>query len=310
MQGSGDDARPIDAVPLEAVSADAGPIAPDPVDTDPVDAGPADPGLVEVPVGVDPTQPSVARVYDYYLGGSHNFESDRVFAQRVLAQLPDMAMVAQENRAFLRRAVAHLCALGIDQFLDLGSGIPTVGNVHEIVLATNPDAAVIYVDHDPVAVTHSRELLKDVPGADVIGGDLRDVRAILDHPLVRERIDLTRPLAVLLVSVLHFVSDDDDPADVVARYLAAAAPGSHVVISHASEEGRPDASGAQAVYNQGRSPNRMRMRTGAEVTALFGGLPLLEPGVVRIPLWRPESPDDVRPGADRYPGVAGLARKG
>jgi hypothetical protein len=266
-------------------------------------------GRADVPAGVDPTQPSVARVYDYYLGGSHNFESDRVFAQRVLAQMPDLVSVAQENRAFLRRAVSYLCAQGVDQFLDLGSGIPTVGNVHEVVHAVNPAATVVYVDHDPVAVTHSTELLRDVPHADVIGGDLRDVRAITGHPLVRDRFDRRRPVAVLLVSVLHFVGDDDGPAVFVGEYLADAARGSHLVISHASDEGRPDASSAQAVYNQNRSPNRMRMRTGSEVEKLFGDLTLLDPGVVRIPLWRPDSPDDVRPGAELYPGVAGMARK-
>lgn len=261
------------------------------------------------PAEVDLDRPSVARVYDYYLGGSHNFESDRAFAQRVLSVLPDMAVVAQENRAFLRRAVLYLCALGVDQFVDLGSGIPTVGNVHEVAASALPRSRVAYIDHDPVAVAHSRALLKGNDQAVVVSADLRQPGNVLDDAVLRGHIDLTRPVAVLLVSVLHFVGDESRPADFITEYMAAMAGGSYLVISHASTDGGPGAVDAQAVYNQARSPNPMRMRTGAEVAALFGGLPLVDPGVVRIPLWRPESADDVGPEVDRYPGYAGVARR-
>ncbi|MEQ3542114.1 SAM-dependent methyltransferase [Pseudonocardia tropica] len=259
------------------------------------------------PDEVDMTSPSVARVYDYYLGGSHNFEADRAFADRVLDALPEMAAVAQANRAFLRRAVHQLCAHGIRQFLDLGSGIPTVGNVHEVAATACDDARVLYVDNDPIAVAHSRALLDGDPSTAVLAADLTDPRRILDDPLTRSHLDLSRPVAVLLVSVLHFVPDEADPAGIIAAYVAATAPGSHVVVSHASDEGGlSGASRAQNLYNRDRSPNRMRMRDTEEVAALLGDLELVEPGVVRIPLWRPESP--VGPEAQRYPGLAAVAR--
>ncbi|MBC3193719.1 SAM-dependent methyltransferase [Pseudonocardia sp. C8] len=259
------------------------------------------------PDEIDITRPSVARVYDYYLGGSHNFEADREFAAQVLEVLPEMATVAQANRAFLRRVVRHLCAQGITQFLDLGSGIPTAGNVHEIATAENPEARVLYVDNDPIAVVHSRALLDGDPRTEVLDADLTDPGTVLDHPLTRGHLDLGRPVAVLLVSVLHFVPDEADPAGVVRAYAGATVPGSHVVITHASDEGgHSGAARAQNVYNRDRSPNRMRMRSTTEVRELFGDLELLDPGVVRIPMWRPEYP--VGPEAQRYPGLAGVAR--
>ena len=261
------------------------------------------------PDEVDITRPSVARVYDFYLGGSHNFEADRTFARDVLAVLPDMPVLAQENRAFLRRAVQHLCAAGIDQFLDLGSGIPTAGNVHDIAQACNPQARVVYVDHDPVAVTHSRSLLGGDDRVGVATGDLRDPAAVLADPAVRDNLDLTRPVAVLLVSVLHFVADDQAPGAFIAHYLDGVGPGSHLVISHASTDGQAGAADAQAVYNERRSPHPMRMRSREEVTALFGGLELLDPGVVRMPQWRPDAPEDVPADVDTYPGFAGVARR-
>jgi hypothetical protein len=261
------------------------------------------------PPEVDINRPSVARVYDYYLGGSHNFESDRAFAHDVLAVLPDMPALAQENRDFLRRAVLHLVGEGIDQFLDLGSGIPTVGNVHEVAQGADPAAQVVYVDHDPVAVAHSRELLAGNDRAAVVAGDLRDPAAVLADPVLREHIDLERPVAILLVSVLHFVGDDQGPAGIIAGYTAAVAPGSHIVISHASTDGQSGAADLQDVYNRSRSPNPMRMRSRKEVTALFGDLQLLDPGVVRVPQWRPDCSDDVYPDVETYPGFAGVARR-
>lgn len=259
------------------------------------------------PDEVDLAHPSVARVYDYYLGGSHNFESDRQFADRVLGVLPEMAAVAQQNRAFLRRSVRYLCQTGIDQFLDLGSGIPTAGNVHEIVGSFSPRSRVLYVDHDPVAVMHSRELLAGNEQTEVMAADLAEPDRVLADPALRNHLDLSRPMAVLLVSVLHFVADDLRPAEIIRTYMDALPRGSHLVISHASHEGNDNAAGAQAIYNQQRSPNPMRMRTSAEVTELFGDLTLVDPGVVRIPTWRPDSPAGAGPASDRYPGHAGVA---
>lgn len=260
------------------------------------------------PGEVDVTRPSVARVYDYYLGGSHNFESDRVFAQQALNVFPGLPMITRDNRQFLRRAVLELSARGIDQFLDLGSGIPTAGNVHEIAQAVNPSARVVYVDHDPVAVTHSRELLKDNGSAVAIEGDLRNVDDVLADAVRLGSLDLERPVAVLLLSVLHFVSDDFEPAGLVADYLRQTVAGSYLVLSHATARAGSDAAEVAKVYNEGRSPSQMRMRTRPEIEALFGELEVIEPGVVPIPRWRPEDiPDsDV---SDDYPGLAGVGRR-
>ncbi len=261
------------------------------------------------PEQIDMERPSVARVYDYYLGGSHNFDSDRDFAAEVLRVLPEMGRIAQDNRAFLRRAVRYACRTGVDQFIDLGSGIPTVGNVHEVAGSILPGASVVYVDHDPVAVAHSHEILRDEPAALALSGDLTAPEQVLDDPAVRSHIDFSRPVCILFVSVLHFVADERDPAGVVADFVAPTAPGSLVAISHASADDRRGAADAQAVYNRGRSPNPMRMRTRAEIDALFGTLDLVEPGVVRIPLWRPDADAASTYDADRYPGYAGVARR-
>lgn len=261
------------------------------------------------PDEVDISRPSVARVYDYYLGGSHNFEPDREFAEQVLQVLPDLTVIVQENRAFLRRAVRYLCAQGIDQFIDLGSGIPTVGNVHDVTRQVAPRARVVYVDNDPVAVTHSREILADNAGSVVVTADLCDPGATLGDPLLRGHLDLARPVAVLFVSVLHFVEDDRRPVELVAEYMRATAPASYLVISHASTDAGGGVVEAQEIYNRPGSPNPMRMRSRVEVLELFGGLTLVEPGMVPLPQWRPDSPDDVPGDVDRFPGYAGVARR-
>jgi hypothetical protein len=256
---------------------------------------------------VDIEQPSVARVYDYYLGGSHNFEADRAFADQVMTAVPDMPWVIQENRAFLRRAVRFIAEQGVDQFLDLGSGIPTVGNVHEIVTTVNPSARVLYVDHDPVAVAHSRAILDGNPVASIISGDLRSPSEVLANSEVRRAIDFSRPVGVLLNAVLHFVPDDAEAQRIVAELGRSVPAGSYIGISHASaDQMQIGAQRTESLYN--RSVAAMSMRTLAEVTALFGDLPLVDPGVVQIPLWKPESVDDVSQAAARYPGYAGVAR--
>jgi S-adenosyl methyltransferase len=254
------------------------------------------------PDDVDLTRPSVARVYDYYLGGSHNFESDRSFARQVLAVMPDMPHFARENRAFLRRAVRHLCRSGIGQFLDLGSGIPTVGNVHSVARSVDPGATVVYVDNDPVAVAHSRRILAGDDRTAVVAADLREPRTVLAQ--AAERLDLSRPVAVLLVAVLHFVGDESEPAGLVADYMNALVPGSHLVICHATADGPPAAVDLRNVYNRSAAP--MRMRSHEEITALFGTLRMLDPGIVRLPLWRPDSPEDVPADAGSCPAFVGV----
>lgn len=263
-----------------------------------------------VPSGVDVTRASVARVYDYYLGGSHNFASDRAFADEVLQVYPELTSICRDNRDYLRRAVLYLSARGIDQFLDLGSGIPTAGNVHEIAQAVNPLTRVVYVDHDPVAVTHSRELLNGNDRAMVMLDDLREPGRVLRDAVVLGGLDLTRPVAVLLVSVLHFVGDEHGPAELVAEYMAATAPGSYVVLSHARSDGQRDAAASEQVYGRSRSPNPMRFRSRAEIEALFGDLTVIDPGVVHLPQWRPELGEDADPAVgEDYPALAGAGRR-
>ncbi|MGI9004521.1 MAG: SAM-dependent methyltransferase [Pseudonocardia sp.] len=262
-----------------------------------------------VPANVDITRPSAARVYDFGLGGSHNFEADREFVRKLFAIMPDGLMIPQENRSFLRRAVQYLCAAGIDQFLDLGSGIPTVGNVHEIAQQANPQARVVYVDHDPVAVAHSQRLLADDDLTAVLSADLCAAGSLLAHRPLRAHLDLSRPVAVLMVAVLHLVPDEKHPAAFIAEYMQAVAPGSYLVISHLSSDGREDAVKTMEFFNRPGSPSPMYLRSREEITALFGGVTMVEPGVVRIPQWRPESPDETTLDAESYPGFAGVGRR-
>jgi SAM-dependent methyltransferase len=261
------------------------------------------------PDEVDLDRPSVARVYDYYLGGSHNFPVDREMARGVLLAMPDVPRLAQDNRAFLRRAVRWLAREGIDQFVDLGSGIPTVGNVHEVAREVDADARVVYVDWDPVAVAHSRAILAGDERTAVIGADLRDPDRVFGDPALRALVDLDRPVAILLVAVLHFLHDDDRPDELIRTLAAAVAPGSYVVVSHASPAGRADELAEAAEFYE-RSNSSVRTRTREEITKLFGELALVHPGVVRTPLWRPESAVDAGPDAEHYPGFAGVARVG
>jgi O-methyltransferase involved in polyketide biosynthesis len=257
------------------------------------------------PDGLDLDRPSVARVYDYYLGGSHNFAVDRQFAQQVMAAMPNVPQLARENRAFLRRVVRHLCAEGVDQFVDLGSGIPTVGNVHEVAQQINPEARVVYVDWDPVAVAHGRAILAGNDRTAVCGADLRDPEAVFGDPRVRELIDPARRTAVLLIAVLHFVPDEQKPAQLIARIAGLLAPCSYLAITHASPDNAQSELGrAASLYQQTVSP--VTMRSQEEITDLFSGLDLLEPGVVHPPRWRPD--DAVGPDEHTYPAFAGVAR--
>lgn len=258
------------------------------------------------PDDVDLDRPSVARVYDFLLGGSHNFAADRSFAEQAIDKMPGLPEIARGNRDFLRRAVLWLSAQGIRQFVDLGSGIPTVGNIHEVATA----AKVAYVDNDPVAVAHSRAMLADRTDAIVIDADLRNPVDVLADPRLRAFIDFGEPVAFILCAVLHFVPDDDRPADIVAGYAAAAVPGSYVVISHAGLDHRALKRGedeALALYR--RTPTALLLRTQKEVEALFGDLSIVEPGVVPPGKWRPEPEDPQDPDSPRLLGSAGIGRR-
>ncbi|PRY42609.1 SAM-dependent methyltransferase [Umezawaea tangerina] len=247
-----------------------------------------------VPSSVDLSRPSVARMYDYFLGGSHNFAADREAAKVIEKIYPGMAGAARANRSFLRRAVRFLCDQGIDQFLDLGSGIPTVGNVHEIAQTTIPSARVAYVDVEPVAVAHSIALLANNPLAIAVQADLRDTDAVLTSPAINALLDFSRPIAVLLAAALHFVPDSDDPHAAVTRYRDALASGSYLAISHGSLEGIPQDSvtngeRVQAVYQ--RTDAQLVLRTKHDITRFFTGFTLIPPGVVLLPEWHPDSDD-------------------
>jgi O-methyltransferase involved in polyketide biosynthesis len=261
------------------------------------------------PAEVDLGRPSVARVYDFYLGGSHNFESDRAFAEKALEAYPEMRAISRDNRAFLRRAVAYLGGTGVDQFLDLGSGIPTEGNVHEVAQAANPAARVVYVDRDQVAVVHSRHLLAGNERATAVLADVRDAPRVLDLA-ADAGLDLDRPVAVLAVALFHFFADADHPAELMSRYMAALPSGSHVALSHGSRRG-PSAFDALArVYGDDGSPNEVRLRTPEEILAIFGDLELVEPGLVPSPMWRPDPWDEEEAEvADDYPVHAGVGRR-
>ncbi|MEU7870659.1 SAM-dependent methyltransferase [Dactylosporangium sp. NPDC049140] len=261
------------------------------------------------PADVDLDRPSVARVYDYYLGGSHNFAADRAFAEQVLKVMPAVAGLARSNRSFLRRAVRDLAAQGVRQFLDLGSGIPTVGNVHDVLKdAGVTDGRVVYVDHDPVAVAHSRAILADVPGTAVVAGDLRKPVEVLGQPQVQGLLDFTRPIAFLLVAVLHFVPDEQRPADIVAGYAAAGVPGSHVVLSHAGLDRPLTPAEVEAWEMYRKSPTPLILRTSGQVAALFGDLTVLDPGVVSPHAWRPDGDEESPPEGNAI-GCAAVARK-
>ena len=256
---------------------------------------------------IDLERPSAARVYDFYLGGSHNFAPDREMAEQAMQMWPELPRIMQANRAFLRRAVQYLVDQGIRQFIDIGSGIPTVGNVHEAAQRADPAARVVYVDIDPVAVNHSRLILADDDQTVVLQEDLRTPDAVLDHPELLQHLDLDAPVAVLMVAVLHFIGDDDRPRDIIDRYRQLIAPGSYLAISHASYEGQPDlATSHQKLYQRTRTP--MTMRSRDEITAFFDSLTLVEPGVVWLPLWRPDGPEHTD-HPERTTGFAAVGRK-
>ncbi|GAA2772622.1 SAM-dependent methyltransferase [Saccharopolyspora taberi] len=262
-----------------------------------------------VPDQVDEEIPSAARVYDYLLGGAHNFAADRVLAERFLQALPSARDVARLNRAFLRRAVVFMAEQGIRQFLDLGSGIPTVGNVHEIAHGIDPESNVVYVDYESVAVAHSELLLQGDEHATVIQANMLEPDRILGHPDTRRLLDLSRPVGLIMAGVFHFVSPESDPPGIVARYRDELSPGSFLALSHFTADISPDEM-AGVVRVMSRSSDPIHPRTRAEITELFTGFDLVEPGIVGTALWRPDHPEraGLEPGAAQI--YAGVGRKG
>jgi hypothetical protein len=242
-----------------------------------------------MPNGIDLERPSASRVYDYLLGGAHNFEVDRRLAERMLAAYPELPLLAQANRAFLRRAVRLLVGRGIRQFLDVGSGIPTVGHVHEIAQTAAPDARVVYVDLDRVAVMHSREILAGNDRAVAIQEDVRRPEQILQHPALTRLLDLDEPVAVLLAALLQFLPAEVDLTDIVSRLMARLAAGSYLVVSHGTDDGPQDMAPMREICR--RAGIDMTWRSRDELLALFAGCELIEPGLVWVPQWHPELSD-------------------
>ncbi|NVI92501.1 SAM-dependent methyltransferase [Actinomadura sp. BRA 177] len=239
------------------------------------------------PNGFDPNVPNIARMYDYYLDGKDHYAADRARADEAIAADPTLVTLIRENRAFLGRAVRYLAEQGIDQFLDIGTGLPTQQNVHQIAQSVNPAARVAYVDYDGQVVAHGRALLAAAEGTRMIVGDVRDPRAILDDPEVRRLLDFGKPIALLLVATLHFIQDEDDPQGIMDELRDALPSGSHLVLTHASADGVPDVvAKVVEVYKRTNAPGTPR--TEEQVTALFGDFELLDPGLVWAPLWRPE----------------------
>lgn len=260
------------------------------------------------PEGVDVSRPSAARVYDYFLGGAHNFAVDRALAEQIAQTTPTVGETMRAGRAFLRRAVRFLVDEGVRQFLDIGSGIPTVGNVHEIAQRTAPESTVVYVDVDPIAVAHSRSILAGNDRAAVIGADMREPERILAEAGQLGPIDFDRPLAILLAGVVHFVPDADDAAGTVATLREALADGGYLVLSHATQDGQPPEV-LQAQQLSSRTSTEIVLRTRAEIEAYFDGLTLVEPGLVFVPEWRPD-PDEVVERPERLGAYGGVGRKG
>jgi hypothetical protein len=243
------------------------------------------------PVIFDVSKPHSARIYDYFLGGKDNFSADRETAEAAVKSWPAVRTAVRENRAFLGRTVRYLAqSAGIRQFLDIGTGLPSANNVHEVAQSAAPESRVVYVDNDPVVLSHARSLLKSGPRGRTayIDTDLREPARILADPALNETLDLAKPVALMLVAILHFLVDADDPAAIIRTLPSALAPGSFLVASHVTSEHDPaGVSGLGRTYRQGGIPTQAR--TAAEFTGLaFAGLRLIEPGVVLVSDWRPD----------------------
>ncbi|MDR7300451.1 SAM-dependent methyltransferase [Haloactinomyces albus] len=260
------------------------------------------------PDEIDEEVPSAARIYDYLLGGAHNFAVDRCLGEKFLTALPSARNVARLNRAFLRRAVVALAESGVRQFLDLGSGIPTVGNVHEIAHGLDPQAGVVYVDSESIAVAHSELLLDGDHRTAVIQANLREPGSILRHPETRRLLDFSQPIGLLMVGVLHFVPTRADAAGIVRQYRDELPSGSFLALSHFTADVEPDEM-AEVVEVMRHSADPVHPRTRDEITKLFDGFELLDPGVVGTAHWRPNEPDASaeQPGGTRI--YAGVGRK-
>ena len=272
------------------------------------------PGTAHPSDRIDTSVAHPARRYNYWLGGKDNFQADRDSGDAMAAAFPTIRTSALENRRFLQRAVGHLAReAGIRQFLDIGTGIPTANNTHEVAQSVAPESRVVYVDNDPIVLAHARALLtsSDEGATAYIDADLRDPEKILTHPDLRGTIDLSQPVALMLVAILHFVPDGDDPYAVVARLLDALPPGSYLAASHATHDYLPPqlAEEAKAAARGGGPHGTINLRSLAEFTRFFDGLELVEPGIRSVAEWRAEGEPQPRPSVVEVSMYGGVARK-
>jgi len=261
----------------------------------------AEPG----PPTFDTNVAHVARVYNYWLGGTANYPADREAAEQAIAAYPDLPVSARANRAFLARTVRWLTQdAGIRQFLDIGTGIPAPGNTHEVAQAIAPEARVVYADHDPLVLDYARSLLTSSPegATDYLQADLRDPATILGG--AARTLDFSQPVGLILMAVLQFITDDDGADAIVAELLDAVPPGSYLVLSHPANDIDADKMIEMAKRLNQLMSQRVDLRGHAEVTRFFDGLELVHPGVVRIPEWRPDAPEDTATPATMWGGVA------
>lgn len=258
------------------------------------------------PPEIDVTVAHPARMYDYYLSGKTHFAADREAAEKVLAVLPEGRDMAVANRAFLGRAVRFLAGQGISQFLDIGTGIPSPGSTSEVLHNLGHEGRVVYVDNDPIVVAHARALLADGADTSVVPADLREPETLLAAPGIAQVLDFSKPIGVLLVAVLHFIRDSEDPEGIVARLRDAVPAGSYFAISHGTQDfSQERAMAAVQGYDQATAPFVLRSRERFE--SFFDGLELVEPGVVQLPFWRPDG--DVDASASKIWLYAGVGRK-
>jgi S-adenosyl methyltransferase len=273
---------------------------------------------LQIPAGVDPSTPSPARMYDYYLGGRNNFPADREAAEQALKAVPEIADAAWANRGFHQRAARWLAEQGIRQFLDIGSGLPSVGNTHEVVRQVIPDARVVYVDIDPLVLAHSAGLLVGNDHATVVLADLRNPDSVLGHPELRALIDLTEPVGLLMTAVMHFVAPSADPWGLVATYTGALAPGSYLALSHVTDEKTPPTSVRTGVELYSRASEGLYFRSRADIERFFAGLEMISPGpgtpaaVVHVGQWGADDPALADSDGSRwlYGGVARVGTAG
>ncbi len=267
------------------------------------------------PPGVDVNVPSIARAYDYFLGGKDNFAVDRQMAEKALEIAPDGSEAAHANRGFLRRAVRYMARdEGIRQFIDIGSGLPTQGNVHEIAHSVDSSARVVYVDNDPIVLCHARALLADNHTTTVIQADLRDPDGILSYPEVARFIDFDRPVGLLAFAILHHIGDEDDPGRLIATLRDALPPGSLMALSHFHNPGEEHPEVAKVVARSEKVFNETlgtgRWRTREEILAYLGDWELVEPGLVPLAEWRPDPADpSPRQGVTYHQFLGAVARK-